>query len=62
MTKVIVVVEGGLVTAAYSRSSKIDVEVLDMDTDVLPESEARERERRLKKIEESKSFKDVLYL
>ena len=58
MTKVAIVVRGGMVESVYTRNKNIDVELLDLDT--IDEDERRERERRLSEIESSKTYKDIL--
>ena len=58
MTKVAIVVRGGMVESVYTRNKNIDVELLDLDT--LDEAERREREKRLSEVEGSKTYKDIL--
>ncbi|ADL36079.1 hypothetical protein bpr_II141 (plasmid) [Butyrivibrio proteoclasticus B316] len=59
MTKVIVVVEGGMVTSVYTRNKNIDVEVLDFDTQSFEDDELKEMRKRLDAIEKSKTYKDI---
>ena len=57
MTKVIVVVEDGMVTSVYTRNKDIEVEILDFDT--LEDDELKELRKRLDAIEKSKTYKDI---
>ena len=59
MTKVIVVVEGGMVTNVYTRNKNIDVEVLDFDRQSFEDGELKEMRKRLDIIEKSKTYKDI---
>jgi hypothetical protein len=58
MSKVIVVVNRGRVESVYARNKDIEVEVLDMDS--MDPDEIKDREKRLKAVENSKSYKDIL--
>lgn len=58
MTNVIVVVEGGRVTEVYSRNKNIEIELIDLDTQ--DSDELKEKQHRLKEIENSKTYKDIL--
>ena len=57
MTKVIVVVNDGMVESVYTRNKNIDLEVIDLDSQ--DAQEARESEKRLAEIERSKSYRDI---
>ena len=59
MTKVIVVVEGGMVTSVYTRNKNIEVEILDFDTQSFEDDELKEMRKRLDAIEKSKTYKDI---
>lgn len=59
MTKVIVVVEGGMVINVYTRNKNIDVEVLDFDRQSFEDDELKEMRKRLDTIEKSKTYKDI---
>ena len=58
MTKVVGVVEDGMVTGVYTRNKNVEVEVLDLDTQSL--DELKEMRKRLDAIEKSKTYKDIL--
>ena len=58
MTNVVIVVKDGRVEQAYCRSQNIEVEVLDMDTQDIDDLE--QREWRLKQIQNTKSYKELL--
>ncbi len=58
MTKVIVVIEDGMVTGVYTRNKNVEVEILDLDTQSL--DELKEMRKRLDAIETSKTYKDIL--
>ena len=60
MTNVVIVVRDGRVESVYSRNKNIDIELLDLDTQDLDERE--ELEKRLSAIENSKTYKDILFL
>ena len=59
MTKVIVVVEDGMVTSVYTRNKNIEVEVLDFDIQSFEDDELKEMRKRLDAIEKSKTYKDI---
>ena len=59
MTKVIVVVKGGMVTSVYTRNKNIEVEILDFDTQSFEDDELKEMRKRLDAIEKSKTYKDI---
>lgn len=58
MTNVVIVVEDGRVTEVYSRNKNIEIELIDLDTQ--DSEELKEKQRRLKEIENSKTYKDIL--
>lgn len=58
MTKVIIVVESGMVQEVFCRNKNVEVELLDLDTQ--DEEELKERKQRYKQITESQSYKDIL--
>ena len=58
MTKVIIVVQNGLVESVYARNKDVEVELLDMD--VQDPDELKEREKRLVAVEKSKSYRNIL--
>ena len=59
MTKVIVVVKGGMVTSVYTRNKNIEVEILDFDTQSFEDDKLKEMRKRLDAIEKSKTYKDI---
>lgn len=59
MTKVMVVVEGGMVTSIYTRNKNIEAEVLDFDVQSFKDDELKEMRKRLDAIEKSKTYKDI---
>jgi len=63
MTKVVVVVKGGLVQNVYAKRKDIEIEVIDLDVSDFPDDDEIEEketnEQRLEEIEKSKSFKIV---
>ena len=58
MTNVVVVVKDGRVEQAYCRNKNVEVEVLDMDTQDIDNLE--QKELRLKQIQNTKSYKELL--
>lgn len=58
MTNVVIVVEDGRVTEVYSRNKNIEIELIDLDTQ--DSDELKEKQNRLKEIENSKTYKDIL--
>ena len=58
MTKVIIVVQNGLVESVYARNKDVEVELLDMDAQ--DPDELKEREKRLVAVEKSKSYRNIL--
>lgn len=59
MTKVIIVVEGGVVTNVYTRNKNIDVEILDFDSDCFEDDEVKALRKRINTIKKSKIYKDI---
>lgn len=58
MTNIVIVVENGRVTEVYSRNKNIEIELIDLDTQ--DNEELKEKQKRLKEIENSKTYKDIL--
>ncbi len=58
MTKVIVVVQGGMVQEVFCRNKNVEIEVLDLDEQNL--EELKEKEQKYGKIQKSKSYKNIL--
>ena len=58
MTNVVIVVEQGIVKQVYSRNKNVEIELLDLDTNY--ETTYKNIKDRIKKIEDSKSYKPLL--
>lgn len=58
MTNIIVVIEDGMVIEVLCRNKNISVEILDMDTQDC--TDLQRKERRLKEIHDSKSYKNIM--
>ena len=58
MTKVIIVVQNGLVESVYARNKDVEVGLLDMDAQ--DPDELKKREKRLAAVEKSKSYRNIL--
>lgn len=59
MSKIIIVVRRGMVESVFSRRKDIEVEVVDFDTE--DPDELKVVERRYAAIENSKSYKDIMW-
>lgn len=59
MTKVIVVVKGGMITNVYTRNKNVEVEILDFDSDCNDDAEIKALHKRLDAIENSETYKDI---
>lgn len=58
MTNIVVVIKDGRVEEILSRNKNIQIEILDMDTQ--DDNDLQGKERRLKEIHNSKSYKDIM--
>ena len=58
MTNIAIVIRNGRVESVYTRNKKIEIEVLDLDTQDY--NEKKVLKHRLSQIENSKTYKDIL--
>lgn len=58
MTNVVIVVKDGMVQEVLCRNKNVEVELLDLDEQEI--ELLKEKEQRYKKLNQSKSYKDIL--